>query len=49
MLPGGTRQEVTQLNIESLWSGGSFQDPVRVTVCEPSRAWNVFGPNALTL
>ncbi|KAH7920127.1 glycoside hydrolase family 95 protein [Leucogyrophana mollusca] len=27
MLPGGTSQEVTQLNIESLWSGGPFQDP----------------------
>lgn len=30
MLPGGTSQESTQLNIESLWSGGPFQDPVRV-------------------
>lgn len=29
MLPGGTSQESTQLNIESLWSGGPFQDPVR--------------------
>ncbi|OJA17722.1 hypothetical protein AZE42_04789 [Rhizopogon vesiculosus] len=27
MLPGGTSHEVTQLNIESLWSGGPFQDP----------------------
>lgn len=27
MSPGGTFQEVTQLNIESLWSGGPFQDP----------------------
>ncbi|KAG1733874.1 glycoside hydrolase family 95 protein [Suillus paluster] len=27
MLPGGTSQEATQLNIESLWSGGPFQDP----------------------
>ncbi|KAG9311360.1 glycoside hydrolase family 95 protein [Chiua virens] len=27
MLPGGTSQELTQLNIESLWSGGPFQDP----------------------
>ncbi|EMD36191.1 glycoside hydrolase family 95 protein [Gelatoporia subvermispora B] len=26
-LPGGTAQETTQLNIESLWSGGPFQDP----------------------
>ena len=25
MIPGGTGQEVTQLNIESLWSGGPFQ------------------------
>ena len=34
MLPGGTSQESTQLNIESLWSGGPFQDPVRGTgVC----------------
>lgn len=28
MLPGNTHQENTQLNIESLWSGGPFQDPV---------------------
>ena len=28
MTPGGTSQEITQLNIESLWSGGPFQDPV---------------------
>ncbi|KDQ23310.1 glycoside hydrolase family 95 protein [Pleurotus ostreatus PC15] len=27
MVPGGTSQEVTQLNIESLWSGGPFSDP----------------------
>ncbi|KAF7313804.1 Glycoside hydrolase family 95 protein [Mycena chlorophos] len=27
MTPGGTYQEITQLNIESLWSGGPFQDP----------------------
>ncbi|KAJ7220491.1 glycoside hydrolase family 95 protein [Mycena pura] len=27
MTPGGTAQEITQLNIESLWSGGPFQDP----------------------
>ncbi|THH07152.1 hypothetical protein EW146_g9406 [Bondarzewia mesenterica] len=27
MVPGGTQQEVTQLNIESLWSGGPFADP----------------------
>ncbi|KAF9493689.1 hypothetical protein BDN71DRAFT_1449921 [Pleurotus eryngii] len=27
MVPGGTSQEVTQLNIESLWSGGPFADP----------------------
>lgn len=26
--PGGTTFEMTQLNIESLWSGGPFQDPV---------------------
>ncbi|KAI0313168.1 glycoside hydrolase family 95 protein [Amylostereum chailletii] len=26
MIPGGTAQEITQLNIESLWSGGPFQD-----------------------
>ncbi|KAF7324807.1 Glycoside hydrolase family 95 protein [Mycena kentingensis (nom. inval.)] len=26
MTPGGTANEVTQLNIESLWSGGPFQD-----------------------
>jgi len=29
MLPGGTTQETTQLNIESLWTGGPFADPVR--------------------
>ncbi|KZV74234.1 glycoside hydrolase family 95 protein [Peniophora sp. CONT] len=27
MLPGGTGQEATQLNIESLWTGGPFQQP----------------------
>ncbi|KAJ7864980.1 glycoside hydrolase family 95 protein [Mycena olivaceomarginata] len=27
MTPGGAAQEITQLNIESLWSGGPFQDP----------------------
>ncbi|KAK7689395.1 hypothetical protein QCA50_007187 [Cerrena zonata] len=26
MTPGGTVQETTQLNIESLWSGGPFAD-----------------------
>ncbi|RDB26766.1 putative alpha-fucosidase A [Hypsizygus marmoreus] len=26
MVPGGTSSEVTQLNIESLWSGGPFSD-----------------------
>ena len=26
--PGGTNYETTQLNIESLWSGGPFADPV---------------------
>lgn len=28
MIPGGTTYETTQLNIESLWSGGPFSDPV---------------------
>lgn len=28
MVPGQTSQEITQLNIESLWSGGPFADPV---------------------
>jgi len=28
MVPGETTQETTQLNIESLWSGGPFADPV---------------------
>ncbi|KAG6889388.1 hypothetical protein C0992_005520 [Termitomyces sp. T32_za158] len=27
MIPGGTAYEATQLNIESLWSGGPFSDP----------------------
>ncbi|KAF8191307.1 glycoside hydrolase family 95 protein [Pholiota molesta] len=27
MVPGNTQQETTQLNIESLWSGGPFADP----------------------
>ncbi|KAJ7678231.1 glycoside hydrolase family 95 protein [Mycena polygramma] len=27
MTPGGAAQEITQLNIESLWAGGAFQDP----------------------
>lgn len=29
MIPGGTSQEFSQLNIESLWSGGPFAQPVR--------------------
>lgn len=38
MTPGGTAQEVTQLNIESLWTGGLWQDPVRSHfVSAPSR------------
>jgi alpha-L-fucosidase 2 len=28
MTPGGTAYEETQLNIESLWTGGPFADPV---------------------
>lgn len=28
MVPGETTLETTQLNIESLWSGGPFADPV---------------------
>ncbi|KAF8664131.1 hypothetical protein AX16_000821 [Volvariella volvacea WC 439] len=28
MTPGGTTKETTQLNIESLWSGGPFEDPL---------------------
>jgi hypothetical protein len=28
MLSGGTREERTQLNLESLWKGGPFADPV---------------------
>jgi hypothetical protein len=28
MTPGGTTQETLQLNIETLWSGGPFADPV---------------------
>jgi alpha-L-fucosidase 2 len=27
MTPGGAAQEIMQLNIESLWAGGPFQDP----------------------
>lgn len=30
MTPGGASQETTQLNIESLWAGGPFADPVGV-------------------
>ena len=30
MTPGGATQEILQLNIESLWSGGPFADPVRM-------------------
>ena len=29
--PGGSVQETTQLNVESLWSGGPFVDPVGAT------------------
>ena len=37
MTPGGTQQEATQLNIESLWSGGPFADPVSYSmmICVP--------------
>jgi hypothetical protein len=28
MTPGGTAYEAIQLNIESLWTGGPFADPV---------------------
>lgn len=31
MTPGGIEQESTQLNIESLWSGGPFADAVSYT------------------
>ena len=34
MVPGGTTWESVQINIESLWSGGPFADPVRVFRCE---------------
>jgi alpha-L-fucosidase 2 len=30
MTPGGTQHESLQLNIESLWSGGPFADPVNM-------------------
>ncbi|TFY74657.1 hypothetical protein EWM64_g9355, partial [Hericium alpestre] len=37
MVPGGIAQETTQLNIESLWAGGPFQDPNYVgSVPDPS-------------
>ncbi|KAG6859715.1 hypothetical protein C0995_005128 [Termitomyces sp. Mi166 len=32
IVPGGTTYEATQLNIESLWSGGPFSDPVQHTL-----------------
>ena len=35
MVPGGATQEILQLNIESLWSGGFFADPVSV-ICAMS-------------
>ncbi|KAG0695845.1 glycoside hydrolase family 95 protein [Suillus ampliporus] len=47
MLPGGTSQEATQLNIESLWSGGPFQDTVRVALCKPSPSRSYNGGNHL--
>lgn len=28
MVAGGTSSETTQLNIESLWTGGPFAEPV---------------------
>lgn len=43
MTPGGTIQETTQLNIESLWSGGSVSDPVRVTKCRIARSHSFHG------
>ena len=36
MLQGETAQEAVQLNIESLWSGGPFQDPVRLPTARRS-------------
>lgn len=38
MTPGGTTQEITQLNIESLWSGGPFDDPVGVMAFQSLKA-----------
>ena len=35
MTPGGTTYETTQLNIESLWTGGPFADPVQCLYCNP--------------
>lgn len=32
MLQGNTVQEATQLNIETLWTGGPFADPVSTTL-----------------
>jgi alpha-L-fucosidase 2 len=49
MLPGGTSQEVTQLNIESLWSGGPFQDPVRVAICKLSDVQDTNVPTLRTV
>lgn len=31
MMLGGTSQEMIQLNLESLWSGGPFHDPVCIS------------------
>jgi alpha-L-fucosidase 2 len=40
MVPGGTTQETTQLNIESLWSGGPFADSVCLRLHSPNSPAN---------
>jgi len=32
MVPGGTTVDIAHLNIESLWSGGPFADPVSFNI-----------------
>ena len=41
MTPGGTTLETTQLNLESLWSGGPFEDSVRAVLALSLRSFRL--------
>lgn len=33
MITSGTDQDIVSINIDTLWTGGPFEDPVRETLC----------------